>query len=176
MLKFRIPLLLLAGSLLGQASPIAYNISFTGGSGPMLGSFTYDSAVPTFSNFKVTWNGAEFDLTSPANSGPPSGFCGLSSGAAGSFDLLNGQFSSSCNNNWISASDGSIAAFAFYVVRPPGASSDFFYLQRLITANVPALNDSGDFKIAAVPEPTTAGVTLFVLAGLGLAAKRRCLH
>ena len=46
-----------------------YNITFTGGSpNPTMGSFTYDSTNPQFSNYTVIWDGITFDLTSSANS------------------------------------------------------------------------------------------------------------
>lgn len=48
-----------------------YTITFTGAwqgmTVPTSGSFTYDSTVPSFSNFDVTWDGTTFDLTNGAN-------------------------------------------------------------------------------------------------------------
>jgi hypothetical protein len=73
--------------------PIHYEISFTGGPTiPTSGSFDYDPAIPTFSNFVVISQGITFDLTAEANS--PSEIlpvfetnCGLSGPALG-FALL----------------------------------------------------------------------------------------
>jgi hypothetical protein len=80
-----------------SASVMHFNISFAGVGDlvsilPTAGSFDYDTADPTFSNFIVVWNGVPFDLTSSANS--PSIFgspttC-TSTGAALSFDVLTG--------------------------------------------------------------------------------------
>jgi hypothetical protein len=51
------------------ASPIQYNIAFSGGSPtPTSGSFTYDDSTTQFSSFLVSWHGATFDLTISANS------------------------------------------------------------------------------------------------------------
>src|SRR5215831_7688655 len=55
------------------ASVMHYNISFAGVADlvsilPTAGSFDYDAAHPTFTNFVVVWNGVPFDLTSSANS------------------------------------------------------------------------------------------------------------
>jgi hypothetical protein len=57
-----------------NAAPVAYDISFTGGSimgAPLpTGSFLYDPAAG-FSNFLVNWNGVTFDFT-PAGDPPGS--------------------------------------------------------------------------------------------------------
>lgn len=45
-----------------------YTINFTGTTPLPTGSFTYDPDTKLFSNFLVTWNGTQFDLTSSANS------------------------------------------------------------------------------------------------------------
>jgi len=44
-----------------------YTINFTGTTPLPTGSFTYDPDTKLFSNFLVTWNGTQFDLTSSAN-------------------------------------------------------------------------------------------------------------
>ena len=43
-----------------------YTINFTGTTPLPTGSFTYDPDTKLFSNFLVTWNGTQFDLTSAA--------------------------------------------------------------------------------------------------------------
>src|SRR5665213_2302814 len=73
-----------------------YDVDFLGdGTLPTQGSFTYDSVVPSFSNFTVTWNGVLFDLTASANApmlNPPDPSClGGATGAAATFALLSGD-------------------------------------------------------------------------------------
>lgn len=52
-------------SVSASAAPITYDITFSGGGpNPVSGSFIYDStAAMPFSNFKVVWQGVNFDLT-----------------------------------------------------------------------------------------------------------------
>ena len=77
------------------AVPIDYSITFAPDSGlaPASGSFTYDSAVPLFTNFQVVWNGFDFDLTSSANDPLvylTNAAC-LGAGPSTGFALLTGQ-------------------------------------------------------------------------------------
>jgi len=62
-------LIFLAVPLARRADTVTtYAITFSGGGTiPTSGSFTYDSAVPQFSNFIVDWGGLSFDLTASAN-------------------------------------------------------------------------------------------------------------
>jgi hypothetical protein len=75
---------------------ITYDINFTGtGLLPTAGSFTYDSTVPSFSDFTVTWAGVVLNFTAAANAPtltPPDPTClGAATGAAATFDLLSGD-------------------------------------------------------------------------------------
>jgi len=77
-----------------MAEPIQYTLGFTDDSGvsPTAGSFTYDPATNTFTNFTVTWDGVVWNLTASANSPiitstAPSCLGGLTGGAA-SFAML----------------------------------------------------------------------------------------
>jgi hypothetical protein len=68
-----VTLLLIAafGAPLANASPIDYTIDFTTVDGfgvlPTAGSFAYDPGTQTFSDFTVTWDGINLDLTDGAN-------------------------------------------------------------------------------------------------------------
>jgi MYXO-CTERM domain-containing protein len=97
----RVCILLIAalGAPVAKANSIdatRYIINFTG-SGPLptAASFTYDPDTHTFSSFLVTWEGINFDLTSPASAPiltatvPPC--LGTLTGAAASFALLRGD-------------------------------------------------------------------------------------
>jgi hypothetical protein len=71
-MKFSVSLALLMGlvgaAATATASPIPYNINFTGGSpNPTAGSFIYDADSPLFTSFTVIWQGISFDLSAPAN-------------------------------------------------------------------------------------------------------------
>jgi hypothetical protein len=87
--------LVIGGEASARADAITYDITFTSSSADVpTGSFTYDAAVPTFTNFEVQWNGLIFNLSAAANaplddgpSGPPC--LGGLTGAAASFAWLN---------------------------------------------------------------------------------------
>ena len=51
------------------AAPVTYDITFaaTQGIAPAEGSFAYDGASQSFSNFEISWQGVGFDLTASAN-------------------------------------------------------------------------------------------------------------
>jgi hypothetical protein len=92
--------LIFAGALSNPpafAGPVAYTLSFTStvGTAPSSGSFTYDAAVPEFTDFLVVWEGAGFDFTAWANQPSTSGhdpIC-LDSTALITFKLLSGECS-----------------------------------------------------------------------------------
>lgn len=87
--------LVTGGGAAARAGAITYNINFTGtDDGLPVGSFTYDAAVPAFTNFLVQWNGLTFDLTSSANSPFDDGATGPAclgglTGAAAGFAWMN---------------------------------------------------------------------------------------
>ena len=90
-------LLVFIGAPLTHADTVTnYAITFTltsGSPAPTVGTFAYDSTVPSFSNFLVLWDGVTFNLTSAANSpasiGPYAACLTSTSGASASFSLLN---------------------------------------------------------------------------------------
>ena len=96
--------LAIGGASTARAAAITYDITFTSNGDLPVGSFTYDAAVPAFTNFLVQWNGLTFDLTSAANSPFDDGASGPAclgglTGAAASFVWL----SPGCqtfNNSW----------------------------------------------------------------------------
>jgi hypothetical protein len=91
--------LAIAGPPVAEGASTTYDIIFTlsaGGPAPAAGHFSYDPAVPAFSDFRVTWIGVEFDLTASANNpviiegngcpgltGPAAGFALLSHALVG---------------------------------------------------------------------------------------------
>jgi len=89
-----------------QAGPIAYNISFTLGSGntlPTPASFTYDSslAVNPFSAFTVTAGGVLFNLTSQANGFTGNSFVGACKSSQSAAGFFNGLTGAGCLPTWI---------------------------------------------------------------------------
>ena len=90
-------MLVLATGLVSTATaaPIQYTLGFSLQIGtvlPTAGSFTYDAASTTFTNFKVTWDGVVFDLTNGANNpilnGPGLTCLGGATGGAASFIVV----------------------------------------------------------------------------------------
>ncbi|MCC6539217.1 MAG: PEP-CTERM sorting domain-containing protein [Bryobacterales bacterium] len=151
------------------AAPVHYQINFNATSGvlPSSGRFTYDSAVPAFSNFRVTWQGIVYDLTADANAPDVTGSC--MPGPAGSFLLLSTGTCDGINSNeaqpWSAyvnqSSEG--AAFSFY---SPHAGYLVMDIDQPLTFN--NLDDAtafGNFTISEVPEPSS-----YALLGLGCAA------
>jgi hypothetical protein len=131
-----------------------YNITFTGGSpNPTMGSFTYDSTNPQFSNFTVLWDGITFDLTSSANS--PT-FCDpgckeVESGAKYAFRFLSGPTrckpapGMECSSKWTSLNQ----VFSFMATLGPG--SVFVIISGPIPLQNHAGSATGTWTIAAVP-------------------------
>lgn len=120
--------IVLAALFVGIFAPIAhadtvtnYAITFTltsGSPAPAIGTFAYDSTVPSFSNFLVLWDGVTFNLTSGANSpasiGPYAACLTSTSGASASFSLLT-NCAGDPDTNW--SADG--IGFQFAEVVPP---------------------------------------------------------
>jgi hypothetical protein len=129
---------LLIGSILMAASgtpvallaaPVTYDITFaaTQGIAPAEGSFAYDSASQSFSNFEITWQGLVFDLTASANAPTIAGSVpclnGLS-GPAATFALLDGKCgTTSTNSRW-----------GVLGVAPPGGPSETISLSHTASA------------------------------------------
>jgi hypothetical protein len=165
----------LAAASLATASPITYNIDFTTTSGlaPTSGSFTYDAATTTFSNFIVDWDTISFsDLTTIANT--EGGTCGASpSSPANAFLFLD----TGCGGTraW-TASVGPESPFlefaSFFFTGTEGEiDPDGFS----IVSSQPLIDAGGSFTISpatAVPEPASAG--MFGLGFAGLLIAFRC--
>jgi type 1 fimbria pilin len=156
-----------------------YAITFTGtGTVPTEGSFTYDSTNPQFINFSLTWDTINFDLHFMAND-PIPGFNGLPScvgsdtGAAASFDVLDGQ----CTNDppafvvdWEARSSGGFAQFFIQAVDsgfPNGTGLEMMVIA--VPTDAPDATGQGEWTIAPVPEPPTC---LLLLSSGALAAWR----
>jgi hypothetical protein len=166
------------------SSPVHYEIDFTGGSPtPTSGSFDYDSAVPSFSNFNVVWNGLTFDLTEEANVGPGAlTACPSITGAALSFALL---AQAPCI-----AQDGSFEGYRWISTQFEDAPFRWLFLFEAFT-DVPfntllRIDDvtpseqvfataSGGWSISqtAVPEPPTIWLITLCLFGLVLVGRTR---
>jgi len=152
---------LLAGSA-AIAAPINYTVAFSylgGLPGTPLPSatFTYDSGAG-FSNFVVSWEGVNYDITAAANqpigaSTPPS--CSSSTFAT-SFLALEQQ----CTQEiWIGNGD----SFSFTAADGPSIDSPC-----IANSLAPGGFVYGGFSIAAVPEPSTCTVVTLALGILVL--------
>jgi hypothetical protein len=169
-------------------SPIHYDISFTGGlPGPIptAGSFDYDPASPSFTNFSVIWNGLTFDLTSSANNPDVidsafSSSCNGASGAALAFAMMSSDpciTSIADSSSWEAVSFPALQAFLFFAQE----NDPVFLTDRLRIQLTADLGDpeqersSGGWSISAasVPEPPTLALISLCLAILGWVERRR---
>lgn len=160
-----------------QATPVAYNINFIMNVGivaPTSGMFTYDAAVPNFTNFIVQWNGNSYDLTSAANNpfflgGSPSCLSGAT-GAAASFGLLSQTLCPADSTDWVGSMASSPSASQFYFRHADAGG--FMQVQGAGPGGADALSQ-GTWTItsAGIPEPSTFVLT--AVAGALLALTRR---
>lgn len=161
-----------------NAAPITYDITFTNtiGSTTPTGSFTYDGATQTFSNFIVDFGSQALDFTGAANTQfVTQGACpGTPSNAAGSFAVMSGTTTCATNQVW-DFLDGNDVFFASNGVLTANTSTMILSAYVLLNGPFISSNDGGTFTIAAVtsaPEPMTATLLLPPLVGL-LVARRR---
>ena len=163
-------------SVASWAAPIDYvfNFTVTGGLNDVKilpsGQFTYDPAIPAFSNFFVSWNSASlnFDLTSAANNPSNQGCTSGLTGAAAAFNFLSTGEGGDCGDTgWLGET----------FPGPMGSKQSSFRISGSTGGSFISLNDSsglaflsraqsfGEFTISAptspVPEP--ASLTLLPL-------------
>lgn len=166
-----VSILLLFGVLPTTAGTISYAINFTLASGsplPVSGSFGYDSSIPTFSSFLVTWDGGTFDLTASANSPFISGTpacIGSATGPAATFLLM-----TACPGSEFIASINGSSNFFDFAYNLSGNEIQIAGAQGSALTNAFA---SGGFSTQVVPELGTGALTLI---GLGLSMRKRIAH
>jgi hypothetical protein len=183
------PLITILGAQSAFADTITtYDIAFTGtGILPTAGSFTYDSTVPSFSGFTVTWDGAAFNLTAAANApllvAPVPACLSGATGAAATFDLLSGA----CDSPGLNSLTGwsgilnlvplSPKSFGFHSYNEITGAGIFVPESLFVSSSPPGVGGGGSWSIAAVstpsavPEPRSA-VVLALLFCVWLVRKR----
>lgn len=169
-----------------------FTISFpttVGAPSPVSGSFTFDSTIPQFSNFLVSWDGVTFDLTAAANApltpplgSPSTGCTGESSTPAYGFVLMS-QTAAGCNGATVYAwrgdkNTGATTAefrFGLLTAAPTGLITGFDAIHACGPAGClapgPEDNAHGTWLITPVPEPASA--LLFAAGLLALRSARR---
>ncbi len=163
-----------------------YTINFTTSSGtaPTSGSFTYNSTIPQFSNFFVTWDGITFNLTGSANNPftGSSGCSGEASTAAYAFEIMS-QTVTGCPStpvyDWLAeyiTTSPAHVFFSFLMFTAPGKDD---IAQNLMPPPPPESAASGQgFSwtitpvVSATPEPSSLLLFGTSLLGIGPLIRR----
>jgi hypothetical protein len=179
MMRYRLGILLLVVSVCGlptaNAAPVDYKINFTAeeGSAPISGSFTYDGAIPTFTNFFVEWEGAFFNLTPSANNPLISGVLSCLGGAthaAASFALLSDDCNASAQVWAIKYQDpGHSIIFQIFSGFGIMGIIDFQFTSPLTTGAI----GTWSIEAATVPEPASLTLSLSALLALAFVGRKR---
>jgi hypothetical protein len=144
---------------------------------PSAGTFTYDASTQIFTDFSVTWDGLDFNLTSAANSpiivaGGLSCLGGLTGGALG-FALLDGA----CDNTTWTGSNIFNQPTGPYFQFTAGSGNPSVVIYDTLSSSIPqdGTMAMGSFTITAtVPEPSTRILASTVLlASLAFVARKR---
>jgi hypothetical protein len=144
-----------------SASPIQYTFNFSvqSGIGPTAGSFTYDAATTTFTDFKVTWDGFVWDLTNSANNPSITGSLGCLGGLTGAAASF-AQLSEACyhsgpgpSNTWLAGNDQPpFQAFKFATGQP--GVGEIVINGGALNGQLPTGNHgAGQWSVTAAPEP-----------------------
>lgn len=168
------------GAPLVNADPMNYTIDFSApsivafGDLPTAGSFTYDAATQTFSDFTVTWNGITLDLTDSANDpvlpGGPACLDGAT-GAAATFLFLTAceqPTDPPTNPTWYAdcCTDGE----TFFVLGYNSYEGGIYFDSDPLNTDTGSREAQGDFSTQVTPEPGSCGL---MLTGLCWYARKR---
>jgi len=161
------------------ASPVTYNINFTGtGLLPTSGQFTYDAmGVPgsAFSDFTVVWNSISFDLTAVANA--PQHTFGACAGATPADVLLLIGGDTPCVAGIAQWYGGTYTGISIFGFSESDANNNELLFDELNTTTPGALGQytgTSTITTAAVPEPSTMSLALTGCGGAAfLSWKRR---
>jgi hypothetical protein len=171
------------GTQVAEAAPITYDMTFSlqvGTPAPTGGSFTYDAATTTFTNFTVMWDGLAWDLTNSANnpdisSPAPPCLGGLTGAAASFFVLSHGCFHAGPgpSNSWFGNPQFGQPGFERFRFLTLGTNGDTTQIEIHTTqADSSGVQGGGQWSVTtATPEPSTAISLLVVLLSVALGAE-----
>jgi hypothetical protein len=173
------------GAPVAEATPIEYTINFSliSGTEPTAGSFTYDSATTTFTNFTVTWDGLVWNLTSGANSpfisSPAPACLGGLTGAAAAFAQLDrvcfGASNPGGSNQWVGNPEPPPETDSVFRFLTAGGSGSEIEILGTPQADPTGDTGTGQWSITAIstPEPSTFIPLLATLLSAALVARKR---